>query len=360
MRKRSPVLLLALLALALGTIIPLRTAAQAKAAQRPAPAAQPSVPAPAQSPIPAGVTVKRLILKDGSFQPIVKFEMHGDRVRYLSAERYEWEDIPTSLIDWAATERYAREGEKHEVSAEARALDAEEEAERKREEDLTPQVAPGLRLPMNGGVFLLDVYNKNAELVELAQNGGELKRNLGRNVLRATINPLASQKQSIELVGAHARIQSHVDNPFLYVYIDEPQDESAGAQAQNAQAKTPKPQDLKGRFRIVRVETPAKKDTRIVGNIKISIVGKQSTEQKFIPTQAEAFSGPWVKVQPTEPLEPGEYALVEMLPDGQMNFYVWDFGVDPKAPENPGVWRPAPTKPNAESRQTPVLQKEHP
>jgi hypothetical protein len=53
-------------------------------------------------PLPKG---KKLVLKDGSFQIVREYQQQGDRVRYYSVERSDWEEIPAALVDWDATKK---------------------------------------------------------------------------------------------------------------------------------------------------------------------------------------------------------------------------------------------------------------
>jgi hypothetical protein len=282
---------------------------------------------------------KRLILKDGSYQLVTKWEVKGDRVRYLSAERNEWEEVPNSLVDWAATDKYEKDRAAGAPAPEAVELDKELEAERLADEARSPHVAPGLRLPDEGGVVLLDTFQTQPQLVELQQQGGAINKNMQGNILRAAINPIASAKQTIELPGLHAKVQAHATLPAIYVNLDQPNQSASASNQQPQQSQDPdQPWD---RFRIVRMQ--AKQDKRIVGDIKIAVYGKVSQEQKLVPTTAEKLTGGWVKVTPSDALAPGEYAVVEMLGKEGMNLYVWDFGVNPSAPANPTAWKPDPS-----------------
>ncbi len=272
----------------------------------------------------------RLILKDGSYQSVVKYEVQGDRVHYLSAERYEWEDIPSSLIDWDATKKYEADISSGKLRK-PREETAEEKEDREKEDANSPQIAPGLHLPGSGGVFLFDQYQGKPELAEIVQNGSELNKNSNKSVLRATINPVASSKQSFELKGEHAKTQSHAPRPTIYIDIDE-----------GPQSGT----EIADRFRLVRVAV--KKDIRIVANLKVTFTGKASEQSISVPANVEKLgTGQWVKLTPAQDLAAGEYAVVEMLDPQEMNLYVWDFGVNPNAPANPNTVQP--DKPNAEA-----------
>src|SRR5450432_1561591 len=90
---------------------------------------------------------RRLILKDGSYQLVTKYEIKGDRVRYMSAERDDWEELPASLIDWPATEKFEKDRTAGAAVPEAAQLDKEIDEERTRAQAMLPEVAPGLRLP---------------------------------------------------------------------------------------------------------------------------------------------------------------------------------------------------------------------
>ena len=115
---------------------------------------------------------QRLVLKDGSYQVVTKYQKVGDRVRYFSAERGQWEELPENLVDWAATETWAKE---HKPGAhpaepeppvspaipEAAAIDKEEQHARAR----TPDVSPGLRLPDQDGIWALDTFHEDRKSV---------------------------------------------------------------------------------------------------------------------------------------------------------------------------------------------------
>ena len=286
-------------------------------------------------PAPAQQLAKRLILKDGSYQLATKWEVKGDRVRYLSAERDEWEELPNSLVDWAATDSFEKERAAGVPSPEAVELDKEAEAEHRAEEAKTPQVAPGLHLPDDGGMLLLDTFQTQAQLVVLQQNTGELNRNKKNNTLRSAIIPIASSKQTIELDGVHATVQAHATLPTIYVNLD---DQSSNVNSPQGPQQPQQPEQPWDRFHIVR--TQAKKGKRIIGDIKISPLGKASQEQNVVLTTSQRLTGGWVKVTPASALEPGEYAVVEMLGKDGINTYVWDFGVNPAAPANAAALKP--------------------
>jgi hypothetical protein len=299
-----------------------------------------------QAPVPT--QARRLILKDGSYQSVTKYEIHGDRVRYFSAERGEWEEVPNALIDWDATNKFEQGRQDSQLDPEAAALDKELEAEGKAAQARSPEVAPRLHLPVEGGIFLLDTYQNQPQLTELQQSGGDVEKNTKSNILRAAINPLAGAKQTIELPGAHAKIQSHTAVPSLYINI-EADEAPATVQASTGQPPTPPSTE---RFKIIRIDVKGSK--RVAGALKIALTGKVKTDERFVASTVTTITGGWIKLTPSDPLAAGEYAVAELLGTEGINLYVWDFGVNPNAPANAFTWKPDPAE--AQPKPDPPLE----
>jgi len=310
---------------------------------------------------PAQDLAKRLILKDGSYQLVTRYEVKGDRVRYQSAERNEWEELPASLVDWPATEKYEKDRATSAIP-EAIALDKEKDAERETELSHLPQVAPGLRLPEDSGVFLLDNYQGQPQLNEMQQTEGDINQSIRGNIFRGPLTPIANAaKQNVELEGEHAALRAHVGVPSIYINVDDdqrrqpPSGETASAQMNQPSLDAPRaeqqhPQEPQqpqqpeqpivpfNRFRIVRAKVKSGK--RLVSNLKRNAAGKVSQDQDFVNTTIDRISGGWFKLTPTHDLEPGEYALIEIQGNEGMNLYLWDFSVNPTGPPNANPWKP--------------------
>lgn len=276
---------------------------------------------------------KRLILKDGSYQDATKWEVQGDRVHYFSTERNEWEDVPNSLVDWKATDQYEKDRAAGKLSPEAIQLEKELETQRAEDESKSPHVAPGLRLPEDGGVFVLDTYLTEPQLIPLDQTGEEVNRHTGHNVLHGVINPVGGSKHTIELAGARSNLQVHAALPTIYINLTAGEDEDRAENGKKSTAQLPW-----DRFRIVHAQV--KGDKRIVGAIKVAMSGKASSEEEVIPADAEQLAQGWIKLTPKSPLAPGEYAVAELLGKEGMNSFVWDFGMHPDAPANMSVIKP--------------------
>jgi hypothetical protein len=300
-------------------------------------------------------TRQRLILKDGTWQVVTKYEIKGDRVRFYSAERDEWEEIPNDLIDWPATEKWNRQhkpGADSEASpetgdaaqSEAAKIDAEERAAREAEAARIPIVAPGLRLPDESGVWVLDTFQGQPELVHVEQANGDLNRASEHSIVRANIVSSQGAKEAIRIEGASAKVQLHVDDPVLYVSLDNP----AGA-VNNSAPESALTVDTHGandaakdkhshsspdsRYAILRVSSSH--NLRTVLAREIALLGQPGHSEDIIETNKEILAGArWMKITPKMPLLIGEYALIEILSPREVNVDVWAFGINPRAREN--------------------------
>lgn len=278
--------------------------------------------------IPAVPRGKKLILKDGSFQLVRDYQRTGERVRYMSAERGAWEEIPASMVDWDATAKAAA-AEQSEEDALAKKIHAQEQAQKMEvvmDVDASLQVAPGVFLPSGEGMFLID----GKYVMHLEQVGSEIKTDK-KQYLKKVLSPIpiVSSKHNVQIPGSHATIR--ISNAQAEFYLREA---ATDPDRTTAIVKSSRPGESGPEVELVRATV--KGSTRQLESIR-SLFGEELEQKRDTISMQRWEVAPTVfRFTLSEALPPGEYALAEILPDG-MNLYVWDFGVDPAKDAKPGT-----------------------
>ena len=308
---------------------------------------------------PTGRT--RLYMKDGSYQQVYSYAVAGDRVRFRSADRNgATEEIPLALVDLAATQKWAhdRDPAVREQQRSNPVLTPELQKEEAARAARTPEVAPDLRLPEEDSLLVLDMYNGAPELVPLAQQGGDLNHETAHNVLKLAINPASSPHRILDVPGLKADVQLHVPDPTFFVRVgpDEANDMATGGSitvdTHGASGRaTPSGGSAESHYVIERLDV--RRDSREVDSFRLRDLGVRPQADVIEVKSSMLPGGHWMKLEPSQPLEFGEYALVEVLSDRDVNLGVWDFGVHPPAPENIEAIHPEARKPVTLERRRP-------
>jgi hypothetical protein len=218
----------------------------------------------------------KLYLKDGGYQAVREYSVQGDRVRYFSTERGEFEEIPAELCDLKRTE------DERKSRSEAQAHEAKEQAEEdKAERDMRREIAS---VPMDPGAY----FNTGSKIETIPPSDYQIVTSKRRRTLQILSPiPLVPGKASVVIKGDHAAFSVSDSRPNFYLRLEKQE-----------------------RFGIIRL-TP-KKDMRLVENISIAPVVKQATEErKQMDTFEQDLGNNLFKVWPEKALEPGEYALIE-------------------------------------------------
>ena len=307
----------------------------------------------------------RLYLKDGSYQVVMSYRTVGSNVLYVSAERGGVEEVvPARLVDFDATEQWeqrhpAVDPDAPQASAPAPAIDPEllkEEADRAA---YTPEVASDLSLPEQDSVLALDTFHGTPELIPMPQSSGDLNRNTAHNILPGAINPMAASHAVVQLKGLRSPVQLHVPDPTFYIRVGDgpPSGTGTALTVDTHGAAGAAPAASAGgastsRYVILRADV--RTDARVFSSFHPALLADSRREEDVFPAVSTLLpGGHWMKLTLREPLLFGEYALLEVVNERQINLGVWDFGIHPVAPENRDAMTPEPKRPYSLERRRP-------
>lgn len=244
--------------------------------------------------LPLSAARVKLYLQGGGDMLVSEYSVDGDRVRYYSVERSEWEEIPLELVDLERTKRLE---ERQEVAREVRRKEVEaiRASERRARTELH-------RVPLEDGVY----YLRADEILSVQQADLIVNKSKTATLLRV-LSPLpAADKETLEVEGPHAALVVPDARPMFFMRLEKI-----------------------NRIEIFRLKSKNKsREVQILEKIPKTKEIFETHETVEIFRQQLAPSV--YKVWPVEPLAVGDYAVIEYAP-GEENLRAWDFTVGASA-----------------------------
>lgn len=284
--------------------------APVRALQSSAPNQSPSTPSSNQSStdstpssaasLPRG---KKLILRDGSFQLVREYNVDGDRVRYYSIEQAQWEEMPESLVDWDATHKVEAAEAKRDadVISKVHAREAGRTAQAL-DIDASLEVAPGVFLPPGEGLFEFD----GKGVFKIPQAPADIKYSKTQLLKQVLIPiPIVPTRHTVSLIGSRAKLRIKTGQTEFYM--------------RTADGREPELELLRAKV---------KGDSRYLENLDELFKERGTTGKVTLLMQRWLIAPGVYRFTLEEHIDPGEYALAEIVQGGGTNLYFWDFGLD--------------------------------
>lgn len=232
----------------------------------------------------------KLYLKSGGEMLVREYEVNGERVRYYSSERSQWEEIPTRLIDLEKTQQVA-ERQNRRLEAMRAESAAERRAERKGRTELH-------NIPIDDGLYLY----QDEQTTVVPQDEVIEEQSGKRKFLRALSPvPLVPGKRKLLVEGKTSDFL--IDDAVPIFFIRDPQ-----------------------LIYFAVIKLTADKHRRLAQIIQVAQDQQFFEQQEEVEVFRQQLASGVYRVWPTQDLPPGEYAFINYTP-GELDLRVWSFAV---------------------------------
>lgn len=245
---------------------------------------------------------QKLVLKDGSFQWVREYKVEGDKVSYYSLDTHQWEEMPAALIDWDATKKEAAKEQKQDATL----LHAVDEREKQETADVlgvdaSIEPAPGIFLPPDNGLFAFD--GKKILVVNQADMKSSLSKTKTLEKIMVPV-PIIPERHVISIAGTRAKLRMTNGQPEFYLRV------ASGGEPE-----------------IDLVRAKVRKNNREVEDVD-ELMDETAEKRKDVALQRWHIAENVYRYTIAKPLDPGEYVLVQNIPNDQYSIYLWDFAID--------------------------------